>query len=93
MLKVKKGLNNFYIGDSEENPLGEIRFVNSSEKFIIADHTEVSDELKGKSAGKIILKELVDWARSENKKIMPTCPFVKAQMEKNEEYHDMIYKG
>lgn len=92
MLEIKKGLNSFYIGESEENPLGKIGFVNSSDEFIIADHTEVSDELKGKSAGKHMLKELVDWAESENKKIMPLCPFVKGQMEKNEDYHHMIYK-
>lgn len=73
MLEIKKGRNSFYIGESEENPLGKIGFVNSSDKFIIADHTEVSDELKGKSAGKHMLKELVDWAESENKKIMPLC--------------------
>ncbi|HAQ40949.1 MAG TPA: hypothetical protein DCM73_09040 [Clostridiales bacterium] len=51
----------------------------------------VSEELNGQGVGKLLLKELIDWARKENKKIIPLCPYSKAQMEKNEEYRDMIY--
>ncbi len=91
MLEIKKGIKSFYIGDLEENPLAEITFVNSDGNYIIADHTYVSDELNGQGVGKLLLKELVNWARVENKKIRPICSFVKVQMEKNEEYHDMIY--
>lgn len=93
MLEIKKGMESFYIGDSEEKPLAEICFDNSNEKFIIADHTYVSEELNGQGVGKLLLKEFIDWARTENKKIRPTCSFVRVQMEKNEEYRDMIYQG
>ncbi|MCQ1530442.1 GNAT family N-acetyltransferase [Lutispora saccharofermentans] len=58
---------------------------------MIIDHTYVSDELAGQGVGKLLLKELVDWIRKENKKIIPLCPYAKAQMEKNKEYHDTIY--
>lgn len=92
MLEVKKRNNSFYVGDSEEKPLAEMTFVPSGENIIIIDHTRVSEELGGQGVGKLLLKELVDWARKENKKITATCPYAKAQMEKNEEYHDMIYK-
>lgn len=91
MLEIKKGIKSFYVEDSEENPLAKMSFVPTEEKFIIIDHTYVSDELNGQGVGKLLLKELVDWARKENKKIMPLCPYAKAQMEKNKEYHDMIY--
>lgn len=92
MLEIKKGTNKFYMGDSEENPLAEITYIISGENIITADHTYVSDELGGQGIGKLLLKKLVDWARKENKKIIPLCTYVKAQMEKNEEYYDMIYK-
>ncbi len=92
MLEVKKGTRSFYVGDSEENSLAEMTFVLSGESLIIIEHTNVSEELKGQGAGKILLKELVDWARKEDKKIMPLCPYAKAQMEKNEEYHDIIHQ-
>ncbi|WP_019849984.1 GNAT family N-acetyltransferase [Desulfitobacterium sp. PCE1] len=92
MLEIKKGTKSFYIGDSEENPLAEMTYVLSDDHLIIIDRTYVSEELNGQGIGKLLLKELVDWARKENKKINPICPYAKAQMEKNPEHHDMIYK-
>ncbi len=92
MVEVKKGTKSFYVGDSEEKPLAEMTFVPSGANIVIIDHTYVSDELNGQGVGKLLLKELVDWARKEDKKIMPLCPYAKAQMEKNKEYHDIIYK-
>ncbi|HNZ82776.1 MAG TPA: GNAT family N-acetyltransferase [Sedimentibacter sp.] len=88
-MEVKKGKNKFYIG-IEEAPLAEIIFSINEEGIIVAESTKVSEELGGKGAGKLILKELVDWARKENRKIKPLCPFIIAQMEKNSEYHDML---
>lgn len=89
-MEIKHGSKSFYIGE-EEAPLAEMAYVRSGENLIIIDHTAVSDELSGQGAGKKLLKELIDWARRENLKIMPLCTFAKAQMEKTEEYRDMIY--
>lgn len=91
MVEIKKGLKSFYVGDTEKNPLAEMTFVILNENLIEADHTFISDELSGQGIGKLLLKELVNWARIENKKIKPVCPFVKAQMEKHKEYHDLIF--
>lgn len=91
MVEVKKGIKNFYVGDTEDKALAEMTFLISDENIITIDHTLISEGLSGQGIGKLLLKELVDWARSENKKIIPLCPYAKAQMEKNEEYHDMIY--
>jgi len=89
-MEIKKGTNSFYIGESEENPLAIITYVPSGENRIIADHTYVSGQLSGQGVGKLLLHELAEWARKENKKIIPRCSFVKAQMEKNKEYHDLL---
>lgn len=90
-LDIKHGTHSYYIGDNEEAPMAEMAYVNSSDRLIIIDHTTVGDELRGKGVGNLLLQELIRWARSEDKKIMPLCPFAKAQMEKNPEYRDMIY--
>lgn len=89
-MEIKKGNKSFYIGDSETNPLAIITYVQSDENQIIVDHTYVSDQLSGQGVGKRLLHELIGWARKENKKIIPQCSFVKAQMEKNEDYHDLL---
>ncbi|MGI6732351.1 MAG: GNAT family N-acetyltransferase [Anaerovoracaceae bacterium] len=90
MLEIKKGSKSFYVGDSDENPLAEMVFSITDEKTITIESTMVSEELGGQGVGKLLLKELTDWVRQENKKIIPTCPYAKAQMEKNEEYHDLM---
>ena len=91
MIEVKKGISRFYVGDTEDKALAEMTFVISDENIIKIEHTLITEELNGQGIGKLLLKELVDWARGENKKIIPLCPYAKAQMEKNKEYHDMIY--
>lgn len=90
-MDIKRGEKNFYIGDNENDPLAEMAFVRSSDKLIIIDHTYVSEELKGQGVGNKLLDALTEWARSEDKKIIPLCPFAKAQMEKDSKYHDLIY--
>jgi len=89
-MDIKKGNNCFYIGESEKSPLAIITYVPSGENRITVDHTYVSDQLAGQGVGKLLLKSLAEWARRENKKIIPQCSFVKAQMEKNKEYHDLL---
>lgn len=60
-----------------------------ADKFII-DHTEVSPDFNGKGVGKQLVLAAVDFARKENKKIIPLCPFAKATFEKNEDLRDVL---
>lgn len=92
MLEIKSGSNKFYIGESENDPIAYISYVHTGEGAIIIDSTYVTKEMGGQGIAKQLLKTAVDWARKEDKKIIPVCPYVKYQMEKNPEYHDMIHK-
>lgn len=92
MVNIKKGINKFYIGESEENPKAEVTYVDNGEHVIIIDHTFVSDELRGQKIGQQLIKKVVDFARSENKNIVPICPFAKKEFSKNKEYEDVLYK-
>lgn len=91
-MEIKHGKNNFYIGETEAAPLAQMTYVPSGDHLIIIDHTMVSDVLAGQGSGKQLLQAMVAWARSQDKKIMPLCPFAKAQMEKTEAYQDMIHR-
>lgn len=90
MFEIKAGEKSFYIGETEEKPLAEMSYVPTGKSLIIVDHTTVSEQLKGQGVGKLLLDEVANWARRENKKIIPLCPFVKAQMAKGEEYRDVL---
>jgi uncharacterized protein len=57
---------------------------------MIIEHTEVSDALKGKGAGKQLVSAGVDYARKNNLKIIPLCPFARKVFEKVKEYQDVL---
>ena len=90
VVEIKKGHQKFYIGDSEESPIAEITFKQKDEQTIIADHTYVSDELRGQGVAGKLLKELIAYAREEDVKIVPVCSYVQKKMEHTKEYHDLI---
>ena len=57
---------------------------------IIIDHTHVDEAYGGQGVGKKILENIVNWVRKNNIKIIPLCPFAKAQIDKNESYRDVL---
>jgi len=60
-----------------------------ADKFII-DHTEVEPEFNGKGVGKELVYQAVEFARENNLKIIPLCPFAAATFKKNEEIRDVL---
>nr|WP_317630609.1 GNAT family N-acetyltransferase [uncultured Flavobacterium sp.] len=62
-----------------------------SDKFII-DSTQVMEGFNGKGVGKELLAATVVYARENNFKIMPLCPFAKAGFDKNPDYNDVLLK-
>jgi len=59
-------------------------------KFII-DHTEVNEEFNGKGVGKKLVMAAVEYARANNLKIIPLCPFAKSVFDKVTEIHDVLF--
>ncbi len=46
-------------------------------------HTSVPPEDEGNGHGSMLVKAAFDYARSARLEVVPTCPFVKAWLEKN----------
>ena len=57
---------------------------------IVYDHTIVASELGGKGVGSALVKHALDYARSEGKKVIPTCSFVASYINKHAEYQDLL---
>lgn len=70
--------------------LAEMTFSMAGDRLLIIDHTEVSDALRGKGAGKQLVEAAVLYAREKKLKVMPLCPFAKAVFEKTKSYHDVL---
>ena len=53
-------------------------------------HTEVPPELGGKGIGSRLIKGALDQVRADGLKVIAQCPFVKAFIEKNPAYQDLL---
>lgn len=58
---------------------------------VLFPHTEVPSAFEGKGVGGKIVRTALDWARSENQKVMPTCTFVAGYISRHPEYHDLVH--
>ena len=59
---------------------------------VIIDHTDVDDSLRGTGTGAKLVQAAVEWARKENARLMPLCPYAKSVFDKTPEYSDVLAK-
>jgi len=69
---------------------GEITYSMAGEGKMIIDHTEVNPDFKGKNVGKNLVMAAVDYARENDIKIMPLCPFAKSVFDKTPDIQDVL---
>ena len=65
-------------------------FSRASAKLIIIDHTEVPDVYRGQGVGRDLALHAVEEARRGGWKIIPLCPFFKAQLDRHPDWQDII---
>ncbi|WP_371170033.1 GNAT family N-acetyltransferase [Aliiroseovarius sp. 2305UL8-7] len=79
----------YYVNFPESGGSAELTFSIANAHLIVVDHTDVPAELKGQGVGQALFFRLVEDARAEGVKIVPLCPFVKAQFGKFPETRDV----
>ncbi len=64
-------------------------------KNITYSHTEVPPELEGKGIGGKLARHALEFARDNDLKVIPICPFVTAFLRRHPEYRPLVfgYKG
>lgn len=65
-------------------------FSRASPQLVIIDHTGVPDSLRGKGVGQALALHAVETARAGGWKIIPLCPFFKAQAQRHPEWRDVV---
>ena len=68
----------------------EMTYSRAGEGTIIIDHTSVPDALRGRSIGQALVRRGVEDARREGRRIIPLCPYAKAQIERHPEWQDVL---
>jgi predicted GNAT family acetyltransferase len=69
--------------------LAEMTYARVSDKLVIIDHTLVDDHLRGLGVARRLLDTAVAWARASGTKLAATCPYAKAQFEKDASIQDV----
>ena len=83
----KKGRFVIYQNNEE---VGEMTYVWSGDDKFIIDHTAVDEKYGCRGFAKKMVMASVEYARENNLKIIPLCPYVKGQFEKNEDIKDVL---
>jgi predicted GNAT family acetyltransferase len=57
---------------------------------VVIDHTQVDDSLRGRGVARRLLDASVAWARTTGTRMAATCPYAKAQFEKDPSIRDVL---
>lgn len=86
--KESETKGSFYI-EEKGKVMAEMTYSKAGQERIIIDHTEVSDDLRGKGVGVQLVSYAVDYVRSKGIKMLPLCPFAKATLMRHPEWKDV----
>jgi len=87
--KQVKGKGMFFV-EQDGNILAEMVYTMPLPNKMIIEHTEVSDELKGKKVGNQLVHTAVEYARTNGIKIIPLCTFASSVFKRKPEYADVL---
>jgi predicted GNAT family acetyltransferase len=73
-----------------EGDLLAVAMYKREENKIIFTHTGVPDELEGKGVGSALAKTALNYARDNQLEVVPICPFMRAYIDRHEEYQHLV---
>lgn len=86
---VRKGFS-FQKLDENNNKIAHIMFPKERDGVYNVKSTFVDESLRGQGVANKLMDELVDWAKEEDVKLMPTCSFAQKWLEKHPEEKDLF---
>ncbi|MCM4157977.1 GNAT family N-acetyltransferase [Gramella sp. AN32] len=92
-MEIKKednGKKGKFIIYEEDEIAGEMTYTWAGKTKLIIDHTEVEEKFEGKGFAKQLVMEGVDFAKKNNLKIIPLCPYAKRRFDKDKSIGDVL---
>lgn len=68
----------------------EITFTKRGPRLISADHTGAPEAMRGTGAAAMLVSFMIEDARKNGFRIVPLCPYVRKQYEKNPDWADVM---
>jgi predicted GNAT family acetyltransferase len=78
-----------YFLRSPNGAVAEMTFSKVGERMIIIDHTDVPEAFRGQGVGLRLVMRAVEDMRGAGRKIIPLCPFARAQFDRHKEWADV----
>ncbi|MDN3706134.1 GNAT family N-acetyltransferase [Myroides ceti] len=88
--QINEGHKGYFKASENDAEAGRMTYTWVGDTKFIIDHTEVNPEFNGQGVGKKMVLAAVDYARKNNLKIIPLCPFAKATFDKNQDLQDVL---
>jgi predicted GNAT family acetyltransferase len=80
----------FYI-DGEGRRLAALTFSAAPDgRLVILEHTEVDESLRGQGIARRLVEAAVVWAREQQIRLVPVCPFAKAVFDREPSFSDVL---
>jgi predicted GNAT family acetyltransferase len=80
----------FFKATEDSKEAGRMTYSWAGKDRFIIDHTEVNPEFSGQGVGQKMVEAAIAYARENNLKIIPLCPFAKAQFNRHADWKDVL---
>lgn len=91
IVQEDNGKKGRFILEADETFAGEMTYTWAGPTKLIIDHTGVEAGYEGKGFGKQLLEAAVAFARDNDVKILPLCPFAKKMMDRDDSLNDIRF--
>jgi len=75
---------------TEPVQVGEMTYVRPTSERMIIDHTRVFEGFEGKGIARQMVLAAVDFARANNRRIIPVCSYAQKVLTRTDEYQDIL---
>lgn len=81
---------NRFVLKEEGKDVAEITWQMKGLRHMVVDHTFVDSSQRGKGLAEKLVLAVIEKAKKEDLKIIPTCSYVVSYFDKHKEYNDLI---
>ncbi len=90
-LKINDAGRGAFVIENAAGRLAEMEIL-VKDSVLTVFHTEVDDSLRGKGVAGALVAKMVEYARGNNLKVVPLCPYVLAQFKRHPEQYADLWK-
>ena len=74
----------------DEVQVGELTYQRTTPERMIIDHTRVFEGFEGQGIARQLVMAAVDFARQNNRTIIPVCSYARKVLTRTDEYRDVL---